>query len=71
MLNKEYLQSFYITKEMPTREIQKVFDFLECFCQEKQIEFELGREKRKNVHQKFQKEGIVIPKLTPTRPLCK
>ncbi|MBQ2883331.1 MAG: IS1182 family transposase [Alphaproteobacteria bacterium] len=52
-LNREYMKDFTITKENRTQELQQIFDFIDNYCKDKQIEFVHGRGKRRSVHQKF------------------
>ncbi len=53
MLNREYLQSFCITKENRTSDIQKIVDYLKDFCLANSVVFVHGRGKRKSVHQRY------------------
>ena len=54
MLNREYMQSFCVSKETRTQDLQKIADFLDGYCWEHAIVFVHGRGKRKSIHQKYQ-----------------
>ena len=54
MLNREYMQSFCVSKETRTQDLQKIADFLDGYCREHAIVFAHGRGKRKSIHQKYQ-----------------
>mgnify|MGYP007057072051 CR=1 FL=1 len=51
LLNKEYIQSFTITKENRTKDLEKIFDYLQELCIENEVIFVHGRGKRKSIHQ--------------------
>lgn len=53
LLNKEYIQSFTITKENRTKDLEKIFDYLQELCIENEVIFVHGRGKRKSIHQKY------------------
>lgn len=53
LINQEYMQSFMITKENRTSDLQKVMDFLDNYCHEYGICFVYGRGKRKSIHQRY------------------
>lgn len=39
LLNKEYTQSFTITKENRTKDLEKIFDYLQELCIENEVIF--------------------------------
>jgi transposase len=47
------MKDFVITKENRTQELQKIFDFIDSYCKNNQIEFVYGRGKRRSIHQKY------------------
>ena len=53
LLNREYMQSFTVTEETRTADLQKICLFLEKLCREQQIVFVHGRGKRKSSHQRY------------------
>ena len=53
LINQEYIQSFTITKEGRTANLQKIVDFLDNYCRENSICFVYGRGKRKSIHQRY------------------
>lgn len=53
LLNHEYMKEFILTKENRTKELQQIFDFIDNYCKEHQIEFVHRKGKRKSAHQKF------------------
>lgn len=53
LINQEYIQSFPITKENRTADLQKIVDFLDNYCRENSICFVYGRGKRKSIHQRY------------------
>lgn len=53
MLNQEYLQSFCISKENRTSDLQSIVDYLKDYCLTNTVVFVHGRGKRKSVHQRY------------------
>jgi len=53
MLNREYMQSFCISKENRTSDLQSIVDYLKDFCLTNTVVFVRGRGKRKSVHQRY------------------
>lgn len=53
MLNREYMQSFCVSKENRTTDLQRIVDYLKDYCFTKGIVFVHGRGKRKGVHQRY------------------
>ena len=53
LLNREYLQSFSVSKETRTHDIQKICCFIEQVCEEQHTVFVHGRGKRKSRNQKY------------------
>lgn len=53
LLNREYLQSFSVTEETRTQDLQKVCRFLEQICKEQDTVFVHGKGKRKSQNQKY------------------
>ena len=53
LLNNEYIQSFTITKENRTKDLEKIFDYIQELCIENEVIFVHGRGKRKSIHQKY------------------
>ena len=53
MLNRDYMQSFCISKENRTSGLQSVVDYLKDFCLANDVVFVHGRGKRKSVHQRY------------------
>ena len=53
LLNREYLQSFSVSKETRTHAIQKICCFIEQVCEEQHTVFVHGRGKRKSRNQKY------------------
>lgn len=53
LINHEYMQSFSITKENQTSDLQKIMIFLDNYCRKNGICFMYGRGKRKSVYQKY------------------
>lgn len=53
LLNREYLQSFSVSKETRTHDIQKICCFIEQICEEQHTAFVHGRGKRKSRNQKY------------------
>ena len=53
LLNREYLQSFSVSKETRTHDIQKICCFIEQICEEQHTVFVHGRGKRKSRNQKY------------------
>ena len=53
MLNREYLQSFEISKENRTAALQGIVDYLKEYCTVHAVRFVHGRGKRKSVHQRY------------------
>ena len=53
MMNHEYMQSFGISKENRTSDLQNIVDYLKEFCQKNGIVFVYGRGKRKTIHQRY------------------
>lgn len=53
LLNREYLQSFSVTEETRTQDLQKVCRFLEQICKEQDTVFVHGKGKRKSRNQKY------------------
>ena len=53
MLNHEYLQSFRISKETRTSDLQNIVDYLQDYCLTHAVLFVHGRGKRKSVHQRY------------------
>ena len=51
LLNREYLQSFSVSKETRTHDIQKICCFIEQVCEEQHTVFVHGRGKRKSRNQ--------------------
>lgn len=52
MLNREYIQSFSVSKDNRTAELQMIVDFMEEYCRDHHVTFVYGRGKRKTLHQK-------------------
>ena len=53
MLNQEYIQSFAVSKENRTSDLQHIVAFLEKYCKDHHVIFVQGRGKRKTIHQKY------------------
>ena len=53
MMNHEYIQSFAISKENRTSDLQTIVNYLKDFCQRNGIVFVYGRGKRKTIHQRY------------------
>lgn len=53
MLYQEYMQSFRISKENRTSDLQRIVDYLKDFCLANTVVFVHGRGKRKSVHQRY------------------
>lgn len=53
MLNREYIQSFSISKENRASDLQGIVEYLKDFCLTNEIGFVHGRGKRKSVHQRY------------------
>ena len=53
MMNHEYMQSFAISKENRTSDLQTIVNYLKDFCQRNGIVFVYGRGKRKTIHQRY------------------
>ena len=53
MLNREYLQSFCISKENRTADLQRIVDYLKEHCFSHSVIFVHGRGNRKSVHQRY------------------
>ncbi|MBP3567543.1 MAG: IS1182 family transposase, partial [Lachnospiraceae bacterium] len=53
MLNREYMQSFCISKENRTSDLQRIVDYLRDYCFTQAVVFVHGRGKRKSVHQRY------------------
>lgn len=53
LVNREYIQSFTVTEETRTADLQKICRFLETFCIDRQVVFVHGRGKRKSNHQRY------------------
>ena len=53
MLNRDYRQSFCISKENRASGLQSVVDYLKDFCLANDVVFVHGRGKRKSVHQRY------------------
>lgn len=53
MLNHEYMQSFCISKENRTADLQSIVNYLKEFCSENSVVFVHGRGKRKSIHQRY------------------
>ena len=53
LFNQEYMKDFAITKENRTEVLQQIFDFIDNYCKEHDIEFVYGKGKRKSIHQKY------------------
>lgn len=53
LLNREYLQSFSVSKETRTHNIQKICCFIEQVCEKQHTVFVHGRGKRKSRNQKY------------------
>ena len=53
MLNREYIQSFSVSKDNRTVDLQMIVDFMEQYCQDHHVIFVHGRGKRKTLHQKY------------------
>ena len=53
LLNQEYLQSFSVTEETRTQDLQKICRFLEQICKEQHTVFVHGRGRRKSRNQKY------------------
>ena len=53
LLNREYMQTFCVTKETRAEDLQKILDFLEEYCKKNGIASVHGRGKRKSSHQKY------------------
>ena len=52
-VNQEYMQSFKMCRETRKDDIQKIVDFLETYCSEREIPFVSGRGRRKTIHQRY------------------
>ena len=53
LVNREYIQSFTVTEETRTADLQKICRFLETVCIDRQVVFVHGRGKRKSNHQRY------------------
>ena len=53
LLNREYIQSFSVSKETRTEDLQRIMDFLDRYCREHAVVFVHGRGKRKSIQQKY------------------
>ena len=53
LLNREYMQSFCISKENRAAGLQKIVDYLKDYCVKNSIVFVHGRGKRKSIHQRY------------------
>ena len=53
LLNREYMQSFSISKENRTSNLQSIVDYLKNFCVANNVVFVHGRGKRKSIHQRY------------------
>lgn len=53
LINHEYIKNFAITKETRTEDLQSIMNFLDEYCNEKQIPFVYGKGKRKSIHQSY------------------
>lgn len=53
MLNLEYIQTFAISKESRTANLQRIVNYLKNYCHTHNIIFVYGRGKRKSVHQRY------------------
>ncbi len=53
LFNQEYMKDFAITKENRTEVLQQIFDFMDNYCKEYDVEFVCGKGKRKSIHQKY------------------
>lgn len=53
LLNKEYIQSFFVAEETRTQNLQVICRFLEQICKEQHTIFVHGRGKRKSRNQKY------------------
>ena len=53
LVNREYIQSFTVTKETRTADLQEISRFLEEVCIDRQVVFVHGRGKRKSNHQRY------------------
>ena len=53
LLNQEYIQSFSVTEETKTQDLQKICRFLEQICKEQYTVFVHGRGRRKSRNQKY------------------
>ena len=53
MLNRDYMQGFYVSRENRASELQRIVDYLEEYCLSHAVIFVHGRGKRKSVHQRY------------------
>ncbi len=53
MLNLEYIQTFAISKENRTADLQRIVNYLKNYCHTHGVVFMYGRGKRKSVHQRY------------------
>ena len=54
LLNREYMQSFSVSEETRTKDLQEIMDFLDGYCRDHGVVFVHGRGKRKSIHQRYQ-----------------
>ena len=53
LLNREYLQSFCVSEETRTQDIQKICCFIEQVCEEQHTVFVHGKGRRKSRNQRY------------------
>ncbi len=53
MLNRDYMHSFYVSRENRAADLQKIVDYLEEYCLSHSVIFVHGRGKRKSAHQRY------------------
>ena len=53
LLNYEYMQTFSVSKETRTCDLQNIMTYLDYYVQEHEVLFVYGREKRKSIHQRY------------------
>ncbi len=53
MLNLEYIQTFAVSKENRTADLQRIVNYLKNYCHTHGVVFMYGRGKRKSVHQRY------------------
>lgn len=53
MLNRDYIQSFYVSRENRAASLQRIVDYLKEYSHSRSVIFVHGRGKRKSVHQRY------------------